>query len=309
MKYNLIYLTQSILLIAFAPLFSGILKKLKAMLRGYQGPSIVQPYYDIQKLLRKGRVISRHSSFITTISPLLCFSAAVTAAMLIPVFYAGKENYLGNLFLIIFTLGIIKFFNSLLGLDCASTFGGMGSSRELFISMLVEPIIFVLLTFLYFETRSFNLFDIATVNNSLANYSAAHIIAGFAFFILVITENARVPVDNPETHLELTMVHEAMVLDISGSDLALLELASSIKLMVFLTIFINCFLPYGIAASFSAGSILFSIAVYLLKLLICLTLIAYLEIGMAKYRLFRVPDLLAAAFSFSVIAITLNYII
>lgn len=237
----------------------------------------------------------------------MSFSAAVTAAFLIPVFYTSKENYLGNAFLIIFTLSIIKFFNSLIGLDCASTFGGMGSSRELFISMLVEPIIFVLITFLYFETKSFNLFDIAAANISHTNYSAAHIIAGFAFFILVITENARVPVDNPETHLELTMVHEAMILDISGSDLALLELSSSIKLMVFLTIFINCFLPNGIAASFSAGSILFSIALYLLKLLICLALIAYLEIGMAKFRLFRVPDLLAAAFSFSIVAITLNY--
>lgn len=309
MKYSLLYLVQSLLLIALAPLLTGIVKKLKAYLRGYTGPSVLQPYYDLQKLFGKGRVVSRHSSFITVLGPLLSFAAAVTAALFIPVVYTRNDSYLGNVFVIIFTLGIIKFMNALMGLDCASTFGGMGSSREMFISMLAEPVMFVIITFLYFETKSFNLFDIAAINDSVQNYNAAHIIAAFAFFILIITENARVPVDNPETHLELTMVHEAMLLDISGSDLAFAELASSIKLTVFLTIFINCFAPYGVATALSLNAILLSAVLYAAKLLLCIAIIAYIEVSMAKYRLFRVPEFLAAAFSFGIVAITLNYFI
>lgn len=295
------------LLIAFTPLFAGILKKFKAVLRGYKGPSVLQPYYDLQKLFAKGRVISRYSSFITTAGPLLSFSAAVTAAFFVPVFYTAGGSYLGNILSVIFILAIIKFFNSLMGLDCASTFGGMGSSRELFISMLVEPVMFVVVTFLYFETKSFDLFGISAANNSTVHYNAAHIIAGVAFFMLVITENARVPVDNPETHLELTMVHEAMILDISGSDLALVELSASIKLLVTLALFINCFAPYGIASTLTLGALVLSIGLFIIKLLACIALIAFIEVSMAKFRLFRVPELLAAAFSFGVVAITLNF--
>lgn len=307
MEQNIIYLIQSILLIALTPLFMGIIKNIKAFIRGYQGVSIFQIYYDCSKLIKKGRVISVNSSFITIIGPVISFAAALTAAFVVPVFYTSYHNYLGNIFIIVFLLGIVKFLNSLIGLDCASTFGGMGSSRELFISMLAEPVMFIIIAFLYLETTKFNVFDIVYANTKVSTYGVGHIIAATAFFILVLAENARMPVDNPETHLELTMVHEAMILDLSGRDLAFVELASGIKLMVFLTIFINCFIPYGMATSLSFALILKSVVFYLIKLLGCFIVISIIETTNAKFRLFRLPEILAAAFSIGIVAISINY--
>lgn len=307
-KY-IIYFVQSMALLLSAPLFMGILKRLKAILRGYKGAPVFQPYYNLAKLLAKGRVISKTSSVVTQVGPFACLVASVTAAFMVPVFFTGTDNFLGNIFIIIFILAIIKLFNTLLGLDCASTFGGMGSSRELFISSFAEPIIFIIIAFLYIETRKFNIYEMAVINAGNIKLSVGHILASMAFFAVLLAENARMPVDNPETHLELTMIHEAMVLDLSGSDLACIELSSYVKLMVFITILINCFFPGGIATSLTAASMLAGIAVYAAKVLICITAIAFLETSMAKFRLFRVPEILAAALSLGVVAIAINYFV
>lgn len=297
---------QGLLLILLTPLFSGIIKKFKANIRGYKGPSIFQVYYDLKKLIGKGSVISSTSSFVTLIGPILSLATAITAALIIPIFYADDSGIVGNFFIAIFLLAIIKLFNTLIGLDCASTFGGMGSSRELFISMFAEPIIFILIAFLYFETKSFNLHNIAIRNAFTLNYGVAHIIAAAAFFVVILAENTRMPIDNPETHLELTMVHEAMILDLSGRELAFVELSSSIKLMVFLTIFINGFMPFGIATTCALVPLIKAIVLYLIKLIICLLVISLVETTIAKFRLFRIPELLAMAFSISVIAVVIS---
>lgn len=307
MEQYYIYIIQSIFLIILTPLFMGIIKSFKAFIRGYKGVSIFQVYYDCMKLFKKGRVLSRTSSFITQIGPVFSIAATLTAAFLIPVIYTGTHNFLGNIFIVIFTLSLVKFFNVLIGLDSASTFGGMGSSRELFVAMLSEPVMFIMIAFLYLETKSFNVYDISFINAHVPKYGVAHIIAATAFFIVLLAENARMPIDNPETHLELTMIHEAMILDISGRDLAFLELSSGIKLMVFLTIFINCFIPYGLATTLSLGIIIKSIAFYIIKLLICLFVISIIETMNAKCRLFRLQEILAAAFSISIVAIAINY--
>jgi formate hydrogenlyase subunit 4 len=309
MEKYLIYFLQSVLLIILTPLFMGIIKNIKAFIRGYRSVPVLQIYYDCMKLISKGRVISVNSSFITRIGPTLSFGAALTAAFIVPVFYTNPINTLGNMFVIIFILGIVKFINSLIGLDCASTFGGMGSSRELFISMLAEPIMFIMVAFLYLETLDFNVYGISYINSNVKTYSVAHIIAATSFFMLVLAENSRMPMDNPETHLELTMVHEAMILDLSGRDLAFVELASGIKLMVFLTLFINCFIPFGMAGAFSFILILKSLILYIIKLLICVAVISVIETTMAKFRLFRLPEILAAAFSIGIVAIAINYFV
>jgi formate hydrogenlyase subunit 4 len=309
MEQYVIYIIQSMILIIMAPLFIGIVKRIKAFNRGYKGAPILQVYYDYAKLLKKGRVYSNNSSFITIIGPSLSIAAAITATFLVPVFYVSYGNYLGNVFVVIFLLAIIKFFNTVIGLDCSSTFGGMGSSRELFISMLAEPVMFIVVAFLYMETKSFNVFDMAFVNSISIQYSIEHIIAAAAFFILILAENARMPMDNPETHLELTMIHEAMLLDISGRDLAYLEYASSIKLTVYLTLFINCFAPIGLATEITLILILKSIIVYIAKMLICLVAIAVVETTMAKSRLFRLPEIMAAGFSIGIVAMAINYFI
>jgi formate hydrogenlyase subunit 4 len=156
---------QSMILIVVAPLFIGILKRMKAIIRGYEGASICQPYYDIKKLLSKNRVISKSSSFITTIGPTIILAAAILSAFLIPVIWTTSKALIGNIFIIIFVMTIIKFIITLIGVDAASTFGGMGSSRELFISMFAEPVGFLMAAFLYFETKSFNIYDIASINS------------------------------------------------------------------------------------------------------------------------------------------------
>ncbi|WPC44518.1 respiratory chain complex I subunit 1 family protein [Clostridium sp. JS66] len=307
MKYIAINFLQSMLLIIVTPLFMGILKKFKAILRGYKGSSIFQVYYDYQKLFSKGRIRSSHSSFITQIGPILSLGASITVVFMIPIFFSSGETYLGSLFLIIFMMSIVKFLNTLIGLDCASTFGGMGTSRELFLSMLAEPVMFLTIMFLYFENKSFNIFTISFNNSAGAFYGIGHILAAISFFILLLTENARLPIDNPETHLELTMIHEAMILDLSGTDLAFVEMASQIKLMIFLTIFINLFMPFGAATMLGAVTILKAAAVFFIKILVILFGISIIEISMTKSRLFRVPELLSAALAIAIAAISLNY--
>ncbi|MDP4087847.1 MAG: NADH-quinone oxidoreductase subunit H [Bacillota bacterium] len=305
-KY-ILYFIQSLILLLLTPLFIGILKRLKAFVRGYTGFSIFQPYYNIAKLMAKGRIISKSSSPVTLIGPFVCLVAALTSAFMVPVFYTAEDNLIGNLFVIIFILAIIKLFNALLGLDCASTFGGMGSSREMFISMFAEPIVFIIIAFLYMETKKLNIFEITAINSGVFKFSVGHILAAMAFFAVLLAENARMPVDNPETHLELTMIHEAMVLDLSGSDLACIELSSYIKLMVFMTILINCFFPYGVGTAITVTSLIIGIIVYFAKMLICITVVAIIETTMAKFRLFRIPEILAAALSLSIAAIAINY--
>ncbi|AWI05072.1 respiratory chain complex I subunit 1 family protein [Clostridium drakei] len=307
MKYIAINFLQSMLLIIVTPLFMGILKKFKAILRGYKGSSIFQVYYDYQKLFSKERIRSSHSSFITQIGPILSLAAAITAVFMIPTFFSSGQTYLGSLFLIIFMMSVIKFLNTLIGLDCASTFGGMGTSRELFLSMLAEPVMFLTIMFLYFENKSFNIFTISFNNSAGAFYGIGHILAAISFFILLLTENARLPIDNPETHLELTMIHEAMILDLSGTDLAFVEMASQIKLMIFLTIFINLFMPFGAATTLGVVTILKAAAVFFIKILVILFGISIIEISMTKSRLFRVPELLSAALAIAIAAISLNY--
>jgi len=307
MLLHIVYIMQPLLILLLTPLFIGILNKTKAFLRGYSGSSIFQVYYDIAKLTKKGEIISSSSSFITTIGPLITLVAAVSCAFVVPVFYTSQGINYGNIFVIIFTLGIIRFFNSLLGLDCASTFGGMGSSRELFISTLVEPIMFVIATFWFLETKSFDMFTISFANSQQAAFLPGHILAALAFFILLLAENARMPVDNPETHLELTMVHEAMILDLSGKKLAFVELASAIKLVLFLTIFVNGFIPYGISTGLSISAMLYAVGIYIIKIIVCLIAIAFLETSMAKYRLFKIPELLMFAFSIGIVSIIINH--
>lgn len=305
MDYILVAL-QSIFLLIITPLFIGILKRMKAFIRGYQGAPITQPYFDIQRLFNKGMVVSNSSSFISLYGPSICLAFSIIISFLVPVFFTTDMISFGNVFLVVFMVSVIKIITTLIGLDCASTFGGMGSSRESFISLFAEPVMLLVFSILYFESNNFNAFKMSfEINNK--GISAAHFLALAAFFLLVLAENARMPVDNPETHLELTMVHEAMILDISGRNLAFIELASAIKFIIFATLLINLFVPFGIATTISIYSIFTSIVLYLIKMIVVLFVVAIIETSMAKFRLFKVPELLSAAFALSVISIAMLY--
>lgn len=303
MAYSILFLIQSIILIGLAPLFSGIIKKFKAIFRGYKGPSIFQVYYDVKKTFNKGMVLSSSSSFITSFGPAITLATAIITALFIPVFYTEQNSYFGNLLFIVLLLGIIKFMNSLMGLDVASTFGGMGSARELFFSVFCEPILFLIGALMFVQYGSFNVFEIAFLNSSIETFSISTLIASVAFWAVLLAENARMPIDNPETHLELTMVHEAMILDISGRNFAYVELGSSIKLMAFFTLFINLFFPFGIATTVDFVGIIIGIVLFLLKILCCILILTIIEVSIAKFRVFRVPDLLFFAFALATIAL------
>jgi len=309
LRYNLFYFIQSILIVVLSPLLIGILKKMKAILRGYVGSSILQPYYDLEKLLKKGRIISNRSSFITTIGPIIILGATITTAFFIPVFYTSMEKSIGNLFILMFAFAIVKIFTVLIGLDSSSTFGGMGSSREAFISMMAEPLMLFLITFLYIETKDFNIFHISFINSNIVHFKMEHYIAMVSFIICLLAENARIPFDNPETHLELTMMHEAMILDLSGSDLAYVELSSYIKLVVYLIILINCYIPMGIATTLTASALFLGFLIFIIKLLFCLLGIAIIETTFAKSRLFRGAEIFPATIALGIVAITLIYIL
>ncbi|SHI95545.1 respiratory chain complex I subunit 1 family protein [Parasporobacterium paucivorans] len=305
---SIIYIIQSLLLIAGAPLFVGSLRRLKAVLRGYKGAPVLQPYYELMKLFSKGRVLSGNSSFITSIAPAIVLAASILLAFTVPVAYIGSDYGLGNIFVIIFLMAILKFMTVLIGLDSASAFGGMGGSRELFISMFAEPIGFLTAAFLYFEAGSFNIIEITYINSRGIAEPAAHIMAAVAFLLWIAAENTRIPVDNPETHLELTMIHEAMLLDLSGRDLAYFELSTYLKLTVSMALFVNAFIPFGIAASASGSFLLTAFVLFVVKMLIMLSMLAVTETIMAKFRLFRAPELLATSFCFALTAIAIVYL-
>lgn len=301
----LLMILQTILLILLAPLFVGILRKWKAVLRGKKGNPITQMYYDLWKLMRKDRIISEHASFITALTPLISLSAVTVAALFVPVFYAADGlGFTGDFILVIYLIAIIKFFNSHSGLDASSTFGGMGGSREMFISTLAEPSIFLIFVYIFLRTGELTVSSAVTRITHMV-LTPAGLAAAFGFFVVLLMENARIPVDNPETHLELTMVHEGMLLEYSGRDLALIELASAAKLILFCTLFVNLFLPGGVALTAGPGVLLLAFGMYLVKILIVLFGIALVEVLSAKYRVFRMTDVGAMAATSLFLAIIL----
>lgn len=306
MEYLVVCL-QSLFLILITPLFVGILNAFKAHLRGYTPAKITQPYYDIKRLFGKGMVISNSSSFITLYGPSIALAFVISASFLIPVFYTSESVKFGNIILLIFIFSAVSVITALIGIDAASTFGGMGSSRENFVHLFVEPVILTTLAFLYFETKSLNTFKMSFSIANSSFPSPAHFLTFIAFFIIVLTINARMPVDNPETHLELTMIHEAMILDLSGTNLAYIELASKIKLILSIALLVNLFIPFGIATTINLTSLIFGLIAFVVKTLFVIFTIALVESYMAKSRLFRVPELLVFAFSLTIISIGMLY--
>lgn len=296
---------QTLLMVALTPLFIGILRKLKAVFRGKRGNPITQMYYDLWKLLMRDRIISKHASFVTTLTPLVSLASILVASWFVPVFYAGEGlGFVGDFILVMYLIAIIKFFNAHSGLDASSTFGGMGGSREMYISMLAEPSMFLIFVYVFLRSGELNLnLAVAQFNDLLLTPAA--VAATVGFFIVLLMENARVPVDNPETHLELTMVHEGMILEYSGRDLAMIELASAVKLIVFCTLFANLFLPGGVAVSLGLVPLLLGFGIYLVKILAILVGIALVEVISAKYRVFRMTDVGAMAVTSMVLAIIL----
>lgn len=294
-----ILILQSVLFIAIAPFLSGLITKIKNNIRMRRGQSIFQPYYNLAKLFSKSEVISQTASWIFRASPFVVISSTLVAAMLIPVFiFISPEHHMGDFLALIFIFSLGRFFLCLAALDTGSSFGGMGSSREMFISSLAEP---ALLLVVFSISLQFGSTDISAFGGMHA-VNVSSLIAAVALFLVAIAETSRIPVDNQETHLELTMVHEAMVLEYSGKSLALIEMASYIKQMIFFFLIAQIVFPIWLPALGDLTQVFFWALWYLVRIILIAMMAALVEVSVAKMRLFRVVDFLGFAFVLGVMA-------
>jgi formate hydrogenlyase subunit 4 len=291
-----------------SPLFISLIKIVKAHAQKRRGPPLLQTYSNLFKLLKKETVYSSNSSWIMRVTPLVNIAALLVASLFVPLLVIPQPTDLvGNIILFLYLLALAKFFMALSGLDAGSTFGGMGSSREMAISALIEPIIMVVFAALVFAFKTINIPDMfrgALASNVLIN--PVIILISISIFIVIIVESARVPVDNPETHLELTMIHEAMILEQSGKNLAMMELSSAMKQLLLMGVLINILFPWGLTQDFTVPSILISFGAFVLKAVVLAVIIGLFESSCAKSRLFRLPGLFAIALFLSIVTLIIE---
>jgi formate hydrogenlyase subunit 4 len=302
---------QMLLVLLLAPGLTGFVRKVKARLLRRQGPPLIQPYRDLARLLRKDAVLAENASWLFRVIPYLIFAATWVAAALVPTFKTGLMfSWSADLIAIIALLGSARFFLALAGLDVGTSFGGIGSSREVMIASLAEPAMLMIMFTLALIAGSTQLSTMAEF--MLSPQVGLRVSLGLALIAIVmvaIAENARIPVDNPATHLELTMVHEAMVLEYSGRHLALIELTASLKLIVYVSLIACLFVPFGMAAPGApAAALAIGTAAYVGKLAVGGFLLALFETVIAKMRVFRVPEFLGAALMLGLLATLLLFV-
>ena len=303
--------TQMFLMLLLAPLLTGFVRKMKARLLRRQGPPLLQPYRDLIRLARKEVVLAENASWLFRVAPYVIFAAIWVAVSLVPTFGTGLLfSWSSDLIVIIALLGTARFFLALAGLDVGTSFGGIGSSREVMIASLAEPAMLMIVFTVALVAGSTQLSTMAGVFvSSAAGLRVSLGMALIALIMVALAENARIPVDNPATHLELTMVHEAMVLEYSGRHLALIELAAALKLLLYLSLIACLFFPWGLASSEATPvALLIGVLAYLAKLAVGGFLLAVFETSIAKMRVFRVPEFLGAALMLGLLATLLLFV-
>jgi formate hydrogenlyase subunit 4 len=298
-------LLQVVIVAGGAPLLVGALATMKARLGGRRGPRVLQPYADLAKLLRKEAVVSTTASWIFRVTPYVLIATMLVAALIVPVLLARPVLDFAGLVLLMYLFVLGTFFLALAGLDTGSAFGGMGSSREVAVAALAEPTIMIAILGLALRAETTNLGGIVEsfARDPLLAANPGHLLAFAALFIVMIAETGRLPVDNPATHLELTMIHEAMVLEYSGHYLALVEWAAAMKLFLFMTLLAYLFFPWGMPASAAPLGLVLGVGVLVVKLALTAAGLALVETAVAKLRLFRVPELLAGSFALAVFSV------
>jgi formate hydrogenlyase subunit 4 len=286
---------QFLIIVIFSPLVNGLIKTFKAEMQGRKGPGVLQSYYDLLRLFKKDMVISSVTSWIFKAAPYIVFASMVAAAMIVPVITtASAFDVMGDLIALIALFALARFFMALAGLDAGTAFGGEGSSREMTVAILVEPMMMLALFTAAIAAGSTNIAHIAGAQGIA--YSPSHLLASAAFIVAIIAETGRVPVDNPDTHLELTMIHEGMILEYSGRYLALMEWAHAMKQMVLFTLAVDVFIPFGMAHTASGLGLAAASGIYTIKMLGMCVLMAAVESTRAKVRFFQLPSILGGAF-------------
>ena len=304
-------LAQASLVLGLAPLLSGVTRKIKARFLRRRGPSVLQPYRDLLKLIRKETVLAENASWLYRLAPYLIFATTWVAAALVPTFATGLAfGAAADLIVIVALLGTARFLLALAGLDVGTSFGGIGSSREMMFVTLAEPAMLMVMFTLSLFAGSTELSSISAYMVAAgAVLSISLALALVALIIVAIGENARIPVDNPATHLELTMVHEAMILEYSGRHLAVIEAAAFVKLLLYLSMIACVFVPWG-TASAGAGAVSYAVGLvaYLIKLGVLAFLLVLFETAIAKMRVFRVPDFLGVALMLGLLGTILLFV-
>jgi formate hydrogenlyase subunit 4 len=303
-------LLQAAGLLAVAPLLKTAIKKMKARLQNRQGPPLLQGYYDLAKLLRKETVRSESASWVYVAGPRVYFAAAVAATTLVPVLVAAAPlEAAGGILLLVGTLALGRFALATAALDTGSPFGGMGASRDMTIAALAEP---ALMLGLFASALAAGSLSLGVMVRGLLqqglSFHPSDFLAFAGLFIIVITETGRIPVDNPATHLELTMIHEAMVLEYAGPDLALVEWASALKELLYLTLLVDLFVPAGIATSTAPVALLLALIAWAGKVFLLAILVTIAESTNAKLRLFRVPELVSVSLGLAFLALAIRFL-
>jgi len=303
---------EALFALALAPGLVGLIRWIKARLQSRLGPPPWQPYHELRKLLRKEVVVSHNASWLFRAAPYVVAASTLAVAFLVPLIVVPRRfDMIGDLFVVVYLLLLGTFWLALAGLDPGSAFGGMGASRDVTVAALAEPSTATAIFSLALGAGSTNLgaIVVATMNDPWTVLTPGHLLAFAALFVVALAETGRLPVDNPATHLELTMIHEAMILEYSGKYLALLEWAAALKLLLFLSLLANLFFPWGIATSFTPAALAWALAALLLKLSALAVVLAVIETRVAKLRLFRVPELLTASFVLALLAITSSFLL
>ncbi|MDR3526913.1 MAG: NADH-quinone oxidoreductase subunit H [Rhizomicrobium sp.] len=307
----LLLILQVLLVVALAPLVTGVVRKTKARLMRRRGPSLIQPYRDLARLLRKEPVVAHNASILFTAAPTFIFAATWTAAALVPTFFLNTElGVAADFITVVGILAAARFALALAGLDVGTAFGGLGASREMMIASVAEPAMLMLIFSLALVGGTTRLPDLALfVQSPTLGLHISLMLAFLGLAMIAVAENGRIPVDNAATHLELTMVHEAMVLEYSGRHLALIELAQSTKLLLYISLIAAVFVPWGSAPAGSDGlHYLFGFAFYLAKLAVGAVALGVFEVTIAKLRVFRVPQFIGVALMLGLLAALLRLV-
>jgi len=301
---------QTAVMLAAAPLLKTAIKKMKARLQNRQGPPWPQAYYDLAKLLGKESIRSDTASWIYLAGPRVYFAAAIAATTLVPtVIAAAPLESAGGILLLVGTLALGRFALATAALDTGSPFGGMGASRDMTIAALAEP---ALMLGLFTSALAAGSLNLGVLVRSLldrgASFHPGDLLAFTGLFIIVIAETGRIPVDNPATHLELTMIHEAMVLEYAGPDLALVEWGSAVKELLYLTLLADLLVPAGMATTAAPGALLVGLAAWAGKVAILAIVVTVIESVNAKLRLFRVPELVSVSLAHGFLALAIRFL-
>jgi len=305
-------LFQILLVLAVAPLLNGVMKRTKARLQHRKGPGFTQPYADLEKLLKKEVIVSDTTSWIFRATPAIGFGSVLAIALLVPTAFSPVPLHgMGDMIMVIGLFALGRFFLALAALDAGSAFGGLGSSREMSLASIIEPAMMLAIFTVAVTAGSTNLSIIVerltTTPSSTLN--PAHLLAFAGLFIATLAETGRIPVDNPATHLELTMIHEAMILEYSGRYLAFIEWGSQVKMLLFLSLLANMFFPAGLATSITPWPLVLGVAAFVAKIAVLGVMVAVVESVNAKLRLFRVPEFLMVALFLSLLALILYFIV